>query len=103
MAESQIDGVALIVKFGLSFPNALDEFRDAIHFLFAAGNHALGECAKIDHSRFGFPIHKIDDFGEDWLCGIEQLRMRLSTTIVPIAKRFPVTAIAGGPEDVALA
>ena len=65
MTESQIDGVALIIEFGLPFSKALDEFRDAIHFFFAAGNHALGGCTKIDHPRCGFPIHKVDDLAED--------------------------------------
>src|SRR4029077_10148911 len=103
MTETQINGVALIIKFELSDSHLLDEFRDAIHFFLARCNHALGCGAEIDHACFGFAVHEIDDLGQDRLGGIEQLRMGLRTAIVPITEWFPLAAIVRWPEDVAFA
>src|SRR5207248_9323205 len=103
MTETQIDRVALIIKFGLSGSHLLDEFRDAIHFFLARCSHAFGRSAEIDNAGFGLPVYEIDDLGENGLGGIEQLRMCLRTTIVPITEWLPLAAIARWAEDVAFA
>src|SRR6266487_4984865 len=89
VTETQIDRVALIIKFGLSGSHLLDEFSDAIHFFLARCNQAFGSRAEVDHACFGCSVHEIDDLGENGLGGIEQLRMSLRTTIVPITEWLP--------------
>src|SRR5438270_5088073 len=94
VTETQIDSVALIIKFGLSSSHLLDEFRNAIHFFLARCHHPLGRSAEIDHPRLGFLVYEIDDFGENGPGGIKQVRMGLRTTLVPITKRLPLATIA---------
>src|SRR6266480_2817577 len=103
MTETQIDCVALIIKFGLSGSHPLDEFRDAIHFFLARCSQTFGRSAEVDHACFRFSVYEIDDLGENGLGGIEQLRMSLRTTIVPITEWLPLAAIARWAEDIAFA
>src|SRR6266700_1418665 len=90
-------------EFALSGSHLLDEFSDAIHFFLARCNQAFGSRAEVDHACFGCSVHEIDDLGENGLGGIEQLRMSLRTTIVPITEWLPLAAIARWAEDIAFA
>jgi hypothetical protein len=65
MAETQVNGVALVMKLRLFFAGAIDEFGDAVQFLFVLGHEPLQAGTVIQQARLCFLVHKIDDFRQD--------------------------------------
>src|ERR1700736_1201682 len=93
VTESEVNGVALIIKLRLFPARLFDEFGDAIHFFLARRDESRWTFGFINDARFRFLIHEIDHLSEDGLGRRKKIGVSTRTALIPIAERLPLFAV----------